>query len=344
MSVNYVDKILDRTNRGLDVFVHYLGDDCMKKIFRNPYREDARPSCHLYVHRGSSGDHYWLQDFGDSSWSGDCFDFVARLAGINAKTDFRKVLETIDRDLRLGLMDGGDDETALGAPRRYDVRKMVRVSRPVIMFVPVFKDFTPAELNYWRTYGIRKDTLDRFHVRSLARCDFVRDDRSRYSVISSVYTPTFGYMFGDKGIKIYRPRNKTRFLYGGQLPKPYIFGLGQLPQTGSRVFITGGEKDVMTLSAHGFPAIAFNSETAAIPEDIILDLAYRFDRIILLYDSDETGIRESEKVAKEYGDRYPVRRLQLPLPGTKQSKDISDFFKEGHTGSELLHLLKTQEM
>lgn len=167
MSVNYVDKILDRTNRGLDVFVHYLGDDCMKKIFRNPYREDARPSCHLYVHRGSSGDHYWLQDFGDSSWSGDCFDFVARLAGINAKTDFRKVLETIDRDLRLGLMDGGDDETALGAPRRYDVRKMVRVSRPVIMFVPVFKDFTPAELNYWRTYGIRKDTLDRLDRKSV---------------------------------------------------------------------------------------------------------------------------------------------------------------------------------
>lgn len=34
---------------------------------------------------------------------------------------------------------------------------------------------------------------------------------------------------------------------------------------GDTLFITGGEKDVMSLAAHGFHAICFNSETVTVP-------------------------------------------------------------------------------
>ena len=40
-------------------------------------------------------------------------------------------------------------------------------------------------------------------------------------------------------------------------------------------------------------AICFNSETAEIPENIIEGLQLRFRHIIILYDTDETGIREA---------------------------------------------------
>ena len=36
-------------------------------------------------------------------------------------------------------------------------------------------------------------------------------------------------------------------MYAGHFPKPYIFGYEQLPVKGDVVFITGGEKDVMSL-------------------------------------------------------------------------------------------------
>ena len=42
-------------------------------------------------------------------------------------------------------------------------------------------------------------------------------------------------------------------------------------------------------------AICFNSETAELPENIIEGLQLRFRHIIILYDSDETGIREAKR-------------------------------------------------
>ena len=62
-------KILQKTHGGLDVFKHYLGEDCTAQFFRNPYRKDKRASCRLYKNE-SGGDsyYYFLQDFGDSKF------------------------------------------------------------------------------------------------------------------------------------------------------------------------------------------------------------------------------------------------------------------------------------
>src|SRR5690349_4329883 len=82
----------------------------------------------------------------------------------------------------------------------------------------------------------------------------------------------------------------------------------------------------MTLAAHGFHAICFNSETSIIPTVIIYKLTFRFKHIVLLYDADKTGIESAmkhEKALSEYG----VKRLVLPLSGEKTDKDITFFFQ-----------------
>ena len=112
----------------------------------------------------------------------------------------------------------------------------------------------------------------------------------------------------------------------------------QIPTKGDMLFITGGEKDVLSLYAHGFNAICFNSETAQIPGSIIESLQLRFRHIILLYDADETGVRESHRQA-ELLVEYKVLNLSLPLSGTKSEKDISDFFALGNGAKELKELL-----
>jgi hypothetical protein len=78
-----------------------------------------------------------------------------------------------------------------------------------------------------------------------------------FSFRSTDNEPVFGYQ-GKKHVKIYRPKSEIRFLYGGLLPDNYCFGLEQLPSKGDTLFITGGEKDVMSLAARGFHAICFN--------------------------------------------------------------------------------------
>ena len=64
--------------------------------------------------------------------------------------------------------------------------------------------------------------------------------------MTSVDEPMFGYM-GKQHIKVYRPCSQMRFLYVGDFGDNYCFGLEQLPAKGDLLFITGGEKDVMSL-------------------------------------------------------------------------------------------------
>jgi hypothetical protein len=93
----------------------------------------------------------------------------------------------------------------------------------------------------------------------------------------------------------------------------------------------------MSLAAHGFHAICFNSETSNIPQGIIKKLTCRFKHIILLYDTDKTGLDASIKQAQQLAD-LGVKRLVLPLSGTKQKKDISDYFKLGNTRENFMRL------
>ena len=91
------------------------------------------------------------------------------------------------------------------------------------------------------------------------------------------------------------------------------------------------------MAAHGFHAICFNSETVTVPPTLVYRLTFRFKHIVLLYDTDKTGRESSckqEKLLEEFG----VKRLLLPLPGTKEEKDISDYFKAGNTREDFLKL------
>ena len=93
----------------------------------------------------------------------------------------------------------------------------------------------------------------------------------------------------------------------------------------------------MSLTVHGFHAICFNSETVTIPVGIIHRLSFRFKHIVLLYDVDKAGLDSSAKqelALKNYG----VKRLLLPLAGTKVEKDISDFFRLGNSREDLIKL------
>ncbi|MDK7764231.1 toprim domain-containing protein, partial [Prevotella bivia] len=77
---------------------------------------------------------------------------------------------------------------------------------------------------------------------------------------------------------------------------------------------------------------------AQIPENIIEGLQLRFRHIIILYDSDETGIREAKRQTDALA-QYKVLSLTLPLQGGKSEKDISDFFALGNEAKDLKVLL-----
>ena len=278
------DEILSRTNSGLSVFKHYLpGNWRIGRNFLNPFYLDKKASCNIYFDRHSGM--YKMKDFGNDNYSGDCFFFVGQLKGLdcNRAADFVEILEIIDRDLGLGLVAG----TPIAIPTTTNNRTVPDKTeeapeKPVKPYQFREQKFPLAELVYWQQYGITPELLERYKVCSLREYDSETAEGKPYTYTSSVAEPMYGYK-GKQYIKLYRPFSTPRFLYGGSFGENYCFGLEQLPAKGDTLFITGGEKDVLSLAAHGFHAICFNSETVTIPPTLVYRLTFRFKHIILCF-------------------------------------------------------------
>ena len=323
------DELLRRTNNGLDVFKHYISSVQWKtgRNFLNPLYEDRKASCNVYFDRRNGV--YKIKDFGNDDYSGDCFFYVGKLKGLDCGngTDFVEILKTINSDLSLGL-DSSDY-------RSHIPHSIPQKSNPAPPEPPknkpynvIQQKFSQKELDFWMQSGITPEVLKKYKAVSLKEFRSENKDGKPFFYTASESEPIFGYM-GKRYVKIYRPHSEIRFLYGGNIGDNYCFGLEQLPAKGDTLFITGGEKDVMTLAAHGFHAICFNSETSTIPTEIIYKLTFRFKHIVLLYDTDKTGIEAAIRHEKALAG-YGVKRLLLPISGEKKDKDITDYFSKGN--------------
>ncbi|HIT90155.1 MAG TPA: bifunctional DNA primase/helicase, partial [Candidatus Merdenecus merdavium] len=241
------DEILNRTNRGLDVFKHYISFPFkIGRNFLNPLYEDNKASCNIYLDR--TNNIYRLKDFGNDDYSGDCFSFVAQLKGLNCNhsQSFVEILKHISNDLNLS-------SSSISTPKvnkkhTSDTPQVTIIEKEVKPYKFGQKSFSDAELAYWAKFGITQKTLSSYRVVSLQRYESESNDGESFTLTNTNTEPIFGYL-GKRYVKLYRPFSKMRFLYGGDFGDKYCFGLEQLPTKGDTLFITGGEKDVMTLAS-----------------------------------------------------------------------------------------------
>lgn len=333
------DEILQATDRGLGVFKSFLSGNFKQvgKAFKNPFYIDNNASCYVFLDKETNT--YKFKDFGDPLFFGDCFSLVGLINNIDCKTNigFVEIMNIINNKLQLNLV----NTQVIPAVPKIDSKIKVEIitnefeSNEIVEPI-IHKNFNDEELKYWQEYGIDQSTLKFYKTISIEKFVGRKKDGKEYSLFSSNKEPIYGYI-QNKFIKIYRPKSTIRFLYAGEISKQYIFGLEQLPSRGDILFITGGEKDVMSLYSRGFNAICFNSETANIPKNTLKRLKSRFKHIVLLYDSDKTGIASMKKHAEGL-EEFNVKYLVLPLPGTKEVKDISDYFRLGNTKEQLMKL------
>lgn len=322
------EELLGKTQGGLAVFRHFVpGDWKVGKHFLNPFYDDKRASCHVYFDKASK--QYKIKDFGDARFNGDCFALVATLHDLEVsnRADFQEVLRIIESELGLSTSPFLKQKTEK-LPKKEEVSSTEYQLKT--------KPFSASELGFWGAYGIHADTLRKFGIVSVEQFTATNKQGKTYIIRGTAAEPIFGYQH-KSFVKVYRPFSELRFQFLGTKPDTYIFGLDVLPPRGDVLFITGGEKDVLSLSAHGFSAICFNSETAAIPPEVVKKLSYRFRHLVLLYDVDKAGLDAVTHHQKQLKD-FDIKVLLLPLAGTKQEKDVSDFFRLGKTAEDLKRL------
>ena len=278
----------------------------------NPFLSEKQKTPSFNIFCDQKGGHEWkFKDFATDD-SGSAFDLVMKLFNL----DFIGAKGKICKDFNLSA-------PTFTTANRMETTKPLLEAENYYSIKP--RDFTKQELDFWSKYGITIDILNKFKVRSLADFSALNKEGKHYTFRSDNNKFIFAYDQGD-WCKLYKPLDdkKFRFQYLGDKPQNFVFGLEQLPEKGDFIFLTGGEKDVMSLAAKGYPAISLNSETAKPTLELLAEPQSRFSEVVILYDNDKTGIQQSKVLASSFG----LARVMLP-DLANNGKDISDFFSTG---------------
>lgn len=286
-----VDKLLSKVTQE-QIIVYYLGTGIdLNRVFSSPFRTDANPSCAFFY--GRTGKLY-IHDFAEGKFY-SFMDIVMK----KLKCNYYNALKDINRNLE----------------------NISYFNPTVIAKVEIEYTYTSSRLQdtYFAGHDISRATLTKFNVK-LVDSVFKNNELWRKSTKED---PIYVYEINDR-CKIYLPLTKLKKnKWRSNSVFSDVYGMKQLPKTGSLCIITSSVKDMMVLHEHGFPAICFNSEglpqrgdNADVLTAVVTSLKARFKYVISLFDNDEAGIRN----ASILHDKYAV-----PPIYTNKVKDIADY-------------------
>ncbi len=296
------ENILKRTTE-YDIYSYYIGRKVpINTKFNSPLRKDDDPSFGLFMAKKTRS--LLFKDQG-TGIVGNCFKFVQLYKQL---ATYRDALNKINKDLSLGLLERSQKGLL--------VRDKYKPSRTKIAVKK--RNFTKFDLDYWSQFCITRETLRKFNIFPISKL-WINDAVSKY--FYSKREPMYAYRIYNK-FKIYRPHSSKDNKFLNNCNKHDIQGFQQLKKSGELVIVTKSLKDVMVLYELDFSSIAANSESTPIPKDVMLDLKKRFNRVVVLYDNDSTGVKGMIDMKKAYN----LKCIFIPLG--YRAKDISDLIKK----------------
>ena len=182
------------------------------------------------------------------------------------------------------------------------------------------RHWTNFDQTYWMGYKIGSKMLARYNVIPLS---FFTMSKLGLDGVEISYTfkrsYVYGYFRNDGSLyKIYMPKNTDKKFIKVE---NYIQGIDQLKYDCKYLLITSSLKDLMAFNKLGISnieAIAPDSENTMIGEKAIGELKPHYEKIVVLFDNDDPGI----KAAQRYKDKYSFNTILLPM-----EKDLSDSVK-----------------
>jgi Crassvirales DNA primase len=298
----------------VDIIEYYLNIKLKyNTIINSPFRKDRNPSFSFKIGEGSS---VLAKDFG-SGETFDCFNIVQKLYNCN----FFEALKIISTDFKIKDYNNITDNSSLLVNNTKDelyTKYLIDKQKNIISIQK--QAFTKTDIDYWSKYHIPIKTLVKFDVFS---CKYVWYNKSLIKTYSN-NNPVYAYRFieSDQYVyKIYCPfkDKKYKWLFNGSSVS--LEGYNQLPLFGDVLIITKSMKDVMSLHELGYNSVSLQAEGNKLQYDTYIKLSKRFNKIVILYDNDDCGIRNSNKLAKEYN----INQIMIPLDS--KCKDIADYIE-----------------
>jgi hypothetical protein len=303
------DSILEKISE-YDIYKFYMPHQNWKinVVTYSPFRNEKNPSFII----GYRGGALRYCDFGDSSRKGGCFNFVMMLFNVS----LNDALLMIDRDFDLGIVSGSSTKNYERIVSDY-AQPTATSKREYFIQVKTRK-FTNEELAYWNGYYQDIDDLRANNVYSI---DTVYLNKQKFPMKDTELR--FGYLY-EGHWKIYRPfADKKNKWMPNNVPITMMDGLEDIRDC-DVAFINKSKKDYMVMKKV-FPCCCAvqNEGMGCFSEENVDYIKENSERQILSFDSDETGVKNSQLITEKFGFEYcNVPRIYLD-EGIKDWADLA---------------------
>lgn len=275
------------------------GQDVKIKSLFNP--KERTPSFCIFLGRNKE---YKFKDFSTGK-SGDHITMVKELHQLT----YVKACEMIVQNY---------NDFVLHNNGSYDVQEFKQASRYGVTNY-CFRSWNTQDQYFWTQFNIGSRLLEEYCVKPLDYYTLEKEQDGKPTSLTIRGNYLYGYFKKDGTLyKVYQPKTMDKkFLK----VRDYVQGSEQLKGEKFLV-ITSSLKDIMSLRSLKIPVdlIAPDSENSMIRKEQMQGYLKSYDKVIILFDYDEAGIKAAEK----YKEVYPeVVTCVLPM-----SKDPSDSIKD----------------
>ena len=275
-----------------DIYRMYMPHQNWKinQVTYSPFRNEKSPSFLI----GYPGKALTYIDFGDTNIRGNCFKFVMTLFNLANMND---VLMMIDRDFDLGIVNASSTKNYERIVADYKQPPPVSKREYFIQVKP--RKFTHEELSYWNEYYQDIDDLRANNVYSI---DTLYLNKQKFPLKDTELR--FGYLY-ESYWKIYRPfADKKNKWMPNNVPITMMDGLKDIKDC-DVAFINKSKKDYMVMKKVVPCCCAVQNEgLGCFSEENVEYIKENSDTQILSFDSDETGVKNSQLITEKFGFDY----------------------------------------
>jgi len=304
-----IENVLSKISE-YDIFYYYMPNKNwrLNVVTNSPFRKDVNPSFLI----GTKNTHISFIDFADTSLRGDCFTFVKLLYNL---INIDEVLRTIDKDFGLGFCEKPiKDYTQI--VKQYPQPDISSKKYSFIQVVP--RSFTKEELAYWNSYHQDLQDLKDCNVYSIKKLYL---NKQLCSLKETELR--FGYFY-DGCWKIYKPfADKKNKWVPNNVPITAMDGKQNIKNC-KVAFINKSKKDWMVMKKIFECSCAVQNEgIGCFSVENVEYLKQNSERQILGFDSDITGVKNSQQITKLFEFDYCNVPKQYLSEGIKDFADLA---------------------